>query len=99
MVDPKLAARRAEIVQAHLDAENRHDVAAAVATFHHPCYDVVATGVVSDGAQAVGEFLHGVMSGFPDYHAEVTEMHHAERAANRRKPGFRRRRRQPATRR
>ena len=75
-----LRERREALVRAHVDAENRHDVDATIATFHHPCYDVVAFGALSDGASAVHELLSGIMAGFPDFAAHVETYHHADRA-------------------
>ena len=72
--------RREAAVRAHVEAENRHDVQGVIATFHHACYDVVPLGALSDGAPAVHEFLSGVITGFPDFAAHVSTLHHAERA-------------------
>jgi len=33
---PELARKREAVVRAHIEAENRHDPAGVVATFHHP---------------------------------------------------------------
>jgi steroid delta-isomerase-like uncharacterized protein len=73
-----LRQRREAIVNQHADAENRHDVAATVATFHHPRYEV--NGVPSDGAEAVRELLQGMMDALPDLHAELGKMRHADDA-------------------
>ena len=75
-----LRRRREALVREHVDAENRHDVDGVVATFHHPCYDVVPLGALSDGAPAVHDFLSGVMTGFPDFAAHVGAPHHADNA-------------------
>src|SRR5215467_6122207 len=75
-----LRARREAIVHQHVEAENRHDVAGALATFHHPRYDVVPLGFVSDGSMAVEDLLHGLLAGFPDFHAEILTLHHADAA-------------------
>lgn len=72
--------RREAAVRAHVEAENRHDVDGVVATFHRPRYDVVPLGAVSDGADAVHNFLTGVMTGFPDFGAHVAALHHADDA-------------------
>lgn len=73
-----LRQRREAIVNQHVDAENRHDVEATVATFHHPRYEV--NGVSSDGAQAVRELLQGLMDGFPDLHARIIDIRHSDDA-------------------
>ncbi len=74
----RLRQRREAIVNQHLEAENRHDVEGTIATFHRPRYEV--NGQVSDGAAAVRELLQGLMDGFPDLHAELEAMRHADDA-------------------
>lgn len=76
----KLRKRREALVRAHVDAESRHDVDAVVATFHRPRYDIVPLSAVSDGAQAVHDFLSGVMAGFPDFAPHLRALHHADDA-------------------
>ncbi len=73
-----LRQRRETIIRQHADAENQHDVEATIATFHQPRYEV--NGQPSDGAQAVRELLQGLMNGFPDLHAELGKMRHADDA-------------------
>jgi steroid delta-isomerase-like uncharacterized protein len=73
-----LRQRREAIVRQHAEAENRHDVEATIATFHHPCYEF--NGETIDGAEAVRELLQGFMNGFPDFHADIGKMRHADDA-------------------
>jgi len=73
-----LRQRREAIINQHADAENRHDIEATIATFHHPRYEV--NGVASDGEEAVRELLQGMMHGLPDLHAEIGKMRHADDA-------------------
>jgi steroid delta-isomerase-like uncharacterized protein len=73
-----LRQRREAIVRQHADAENRHDVEATIATFHQPRYEV--NGVPSDGEAAVRELLQGLMNGFPDLHADIGKIRHADDA-------------------
>ena len=73
-----LRERREAIVNEHLAAENRHDVEATIATFHRPRYEV--NGEESDGEAAVRDLLADLMTGFPDFHAEVGKIHHADDA-------------------
>jgi steroid delta-isomerase-like uncharacterized protein len=70
--------RREAIVRQHAEAENRHDVEATIATFHHPRYEV--NGDPSDGTEAVRELLQSLMQGFPDLHAEIGKIRHADDA-------------------
>ena len=73
-----LREHREAIVNEHVDAENRHDVEATIATFHDPNYEV--NGEPFGGEGAVRELLQGLMDGFPDFHVEVVKMHHADDA-------------------
>lgn len=62
----------------HIDAENRHDVDAVIATFHHPRYEV--NGETSDGETAVRTLLDELLTGFPDLRIEPQTVHHADDA-------------------
>jgi steroid delta-isomerase-like uncharacterized protein len=73
-----LRQRREAIVNQHAEAENRHDIEATIATFHHPRYEV--NGDPSDGEEAVRELLQGLMHGFPNLHADISKMRHADDA-------------------
>src|ERR671925_1415930 len=73
-----LRERREAIALEHVAAENRHDVEATIATFDRPRYEI--NGEPSEGEAAVRELLQGLMDGFPDFHAEVEKLHHADEA-------------------
>jgi len=76
-----LRARRDAVVKAHIDAETiQHDVAAALATFHHPRYEVPAMGAVVDGGEAVHGLLTQLLGAFPDFWLERIAVHHADYA-------------------
>jgi steroid delta-isomerase-like uncharacterized protein len=75
-----LRERRETIVCEHIAAENAHDISRAIATFHHPRYEVAPFGSVSDGAQAVHDLLAGMFAGFPDVRVDVPRVHHADEA-------------------
>jgi steroid delta-isomerase-like uncharacterized protein len=75
-----LREKREATVLEHVDAENRHDVAASVGTFHMPRYQVFPMGIIHDGKQAVEELLSGVFSGFPDFKVHIDKTHHSEDA-------------------
>jgi steroid delta-isomerase-like uncharacterized protein len=80
-VDAELRARREAVIREHVAAENRHDPAGTVATFHGQArYDVPALGPLAlvDGAEAVHAFLAGMFVSFPDFHAETGPLHHAD---------------------
>ena len=71
-----LRQRREDIVNRHIEAENRHDIEATIATFHCPRYEV--NGEPSDGEEAVRELLQGLMQGLPDLHAETIRLRHMD---------------------
>ncbi|HEY1357570.1 MAG TPA: ester cyclase [Thermoleophilaceae bacterium] len=75
-----LRARRTAVVQAHLDAENRHDPEGILATFEEPRYDVVMLENAADvsGTDAVRDMWEDLLSGFPDIHLEAGPLHHAD---------------------
>jgi steroid delta-isomerase-like uncharacterized protein len=73
-----LRQRREAIVNQHAEAENRHDIEATIATFHHPRYEM--NGDPSDGEAAVRGLLQGMMHGLPDLHAEIGKTRHADDA-------------------
>jgi ketosteroid isomerase-like protein len=45
--------RREAVVREHMEAENRHDFDAVIATFAHPRCELIATGQVHDGEDEV----------------------------------------------
>lgn len=76
-----LRTRREAVVDAHIAAETvQHDVAATLATFHHPRYEVPAMGGVVDGSDRVEGLLTAVLTAFPDFWVERTATHHADDA-------------------
>jgi predicted ester cyclase len=76
-----IRARREAIVTAHIEAEAvTHDVAATVATFRHPRYEVPALGAIVDGAEAVNGLVSGLLAAFPDFYLQKTALHHADDA-------------------
>lgn len=79
-LDIALRARREQIVREHMDAENRLDFDAALATFAHPRYELVGLGRVIDGAEAVAEYFVTSRTPFPDQRNELIALHHADDA-------------------
>ena len=78
--EQSLRERREAVVGEHVAAENRHDVEATIGTFDRPRYEVMPLGETSDGETAVRDLLQGLMDGFPDFHADVQKLHHADDA-------------------
>jgi steroid delta-isomerase-like uncharacterized protein len=79
-LDIALRARREQIVREHMDAENRLDFDAALATFTHPRYELVGLGRVIDGAEAVAEYFVSSRTPFPDQRNELIALHHTDDA-------------------
>ncbi|RZU35755.1 ester cyclase [Edaphobacter modestus] len=76
-----LRARREAIVKAHIEAEAvHHDVAAALATFKHPKYDVPALGGVVNGVEGVDGLLHALLAAYPDFWLREGAHYHADDA-------------------
>src|SRR3954470_10696671 len=75
-----LRARREAIVHEHLASENAHDFDTTIATFEHPRYELVATGDVYDGEEAVRDYFAESRRAFPDQRNELVALHHADDA-------------------
>lgn len=73
-----LRARREAVVREHMDSENRHDFDATLQTFDHPRYEIIATGDVYDGVEAVSEYYRTSRAAFPDQRNENVVLHHAD---------------------
>jgi steroid delta-isomerase-like uncharacterized protein len=78
--DP-IRVHREAIVNAHIQAESvNHDVAATVATFRHPRYEIPALAAVVDGAEAVTGVVGALLAAFPDFYLHKRALHHADDA-------------------
>src|SRR4051812_50206624 len=80
MPDADLRARREAVVREHMESENLHDYDATIATFGHPRYELVATGDVFDGEEAVRAYFAESRRAFPDLRNELVALHHADDA-------------------
>jgi steroid delta-isomerase-like uncharacterized protein len=63
-------AQREAVVREHMESENRHDFAATMGTFAHPRYEIIPTGDVYDGDEAVTEYFRATRTAFPDQRNE-----------------------------
>ena len=72
--------RREAIVREHMESENRHEFGVTMDTFHHPRYEIVPTGEVHDGAEAVARYFEESRAAFPDQRNELIALHHADEA-------------------
>lgn len=63
-----------------MESENRHDFDATIATFAHPRYELIATGQVHDGEEAVRAYFASSRASFPDQRNELIALHHTDDA-------------------
>jgi steroid delta-isomerase-like uncharacterized protein len=78
--DPELRRARQAVIDAHSAAEGAHDLDAVIATFHHPRYEIVPTGEVFDGEDAVRGYHAENFAGVPDFTVEPIAAHHGDDA-------------------
>jgi len=79
-IDAKLRTLREATVRRHMESENDLDFEATLATFHHPRYELIATGEVYDGAEEVMAYFRSGRAAFPDQRNELIALHHADDA-------------------
>jgi steroid delta-isomerase-like uncharacterized protein len=80
-VTAPLRQTREQIVREHMETENRHEFDRTLATFKlHPRYELMSTGEVIDGTEAVARYYEETRAAFPDQRNELIAMHHAEDA-------------------
>jgi steroid delta-isomerase-like uncharacterized protein len=72
--------KREAIVREHMDSENRHEFDATMKTFHHPRYELIATGDLYDGTEEVERYFEETRRAFPDQRNELLALHHADDA-------------------
>jgi steroid delta-isomerase-like uncharacterized protein len=82
MTPPSAAIRktRERIVREHMESENRHELDVTMSTFHHPRYELIATGEVYDGEDEVQRYFDETRTAFPDQRNELIALHHADDA-------------------
>jgi len=76
--DGALRRIREDLVARHVAAENAHDLEAAMATFTHPRYEIVPTGMVFDGEQAVREMLLQQWADLPMLRYSANAIYHGD---------------------
>ena len=78
-MDDTLRTRRLAVLDEHFHSEVDHDWDACLATFRDvPRYEIVATGQVHEGAEAVVDYHQGQRTAFPDQRHEHVRMHVAD---------------------
>jgi steroid delta-isomerase-like uncharacterized protein len=78
--DGSLRERRLEVVREHMRSENEHRFDDSLATFDHPRYEIVPTGEIYDGAEAVSGYYRSSRAAFPDQRNENSVLHSADDA-------------------
>jgi steroid delta-isomerase-like uncharacterized protein len=80
-MDPDGIRREREaIVRRHMESENDHDFDTTLATFRQPRYELIATGAVHDGPEAVRAYFRESRAAFPDQRNELISLRHADDA-------------------
>ena len=64
--------KREATVREHMESENRHDFDTTMRTFHHPRYEIIATGDVHDGEGEVARYFEETRAAFPDQRNELS---------------------------
>ena len=77
-VTATLRDRREAVVREHMESENRHEFDVTLRTFAHPRYELIASGEVYDGEEAVRGYYAATRAAFPDQRNKVHAMHHAD---------------------
>jgi len=75
--DEALRAHREDLVRRHMADENALDFDAVLATFPHPHYELIPTGAVYDGREAVSAYYADTRAAFPDQTNELISLRHA----------------------
>jgi steroid delta-isomerase-like uncharacterized protein len=71
---------RERLVREHMESENRHEFDVTMSTFDHPRYEIIPTGDVYDGEEAVAAYFQETRNAFPDQRNELIQLHHADDA-------------------
>jgi len=69
---------REALVREHMESENHHDFEVTLQTFDHPRYEIVPTGDVFDGEEAVRRYFEDSRTAFPDQRNELIALHHTD---------------------
>jgi steroid delta-isomerase-like uncharacterized protein len=75
-----LRRKREALVREHMESENEHDFDTTMGTFHHPRYELIATGDVHDGEGEVAHYFEESRAAFPDQRNELIALHHSDDA-------------------
>ena len=77
-VDAGLRERRIALVREHMQSENELHFDVTLGTFDHPRYELIATGEIYDGPEAVSGYYEASRAAFPDQRNENVVLHYGE---------------------
>jgi steroid delta-isomerase-like uncharacterized protein len=80
VAEESVRAGRERTVREHMAAENALDFDAALSTFKHPRYELIATDTVHDRPDAVTRYYRQSRQAFPDQRNEIISLRHADDA-------------------
>jgi hypothetical protein len=60
----ELREQRERLVREHMESENRHEFDVTMATFDHPRYEIIPTGEIHDGEEAVAAYFAETRAAF-----------------------------------
>ena len=80
MSDDRVRREREATVRRHMESENVHDFDVTMGTFRHPRYEIIPTGAVHDGEEAVRAYFKETRTAFPDQRNELISLRHADDA-------------------
>jgi hypothetical protein len=75
--DNELQQRREQLVLRHIAGENNRDLEAIMATFTHPRYEIVPTGMVFDGNEQVRQMILRQWRELPRLHYSAEAVFHS----------------------
>jgi hypothetical protein len=78
--DSELQQIREELVLRHVAGENARDLEAVMATFSHPRYEIIPTGAVFDGDEAVRQMMLRQWDDLPVLHYAAEAIYFGEHA-------------------
>ncbi len=79
MIDADRRARRERVLIEHMESENVQEWDRTMTTFSHPRYELVPTGEVYDGEQAVHDYWVDGRSVITDQRNELIDLQHTDR--------------------
>jgi ketosteroid isomerase-like protein len=71
-------ARREQVVLEHMRSENEQCFDVTIGTFGHPRYELIPTGEIIDGFDAVAAYYVTGRKVFPDQRNELIALHHTD---------------------